>query len=183
MADIFNLAINFDSLDFGIKRAEIANRTDNTQFEAGAMKHQFCTYVIDRIFEVSQELVPVDTGNLYNSGYKIQDVGDYGIVYTAKYASYVHEIIEYNHNYPSRAKFLEDAAIMVFFEIVDSGIPNPFTFTIKAGYGSNLSLTLNSITNDAFKSNLMEVFSAKSENRRQDKSKMTQQITDWGLMK
>ena len=183
MADIFKLSIDFDSLDFGVKRAEIANKTDNTQFEAGALKHQFCSYIIDRIFEVSQELVPVNTGNLYNSGSKVQDVGDYGIVYSAKYASYVHEIIENNHSYPSRAKFLEDAAIIVFFEIVDSGIPNPFTFTISAIYGNNLSLTLNSISNDAFNKNLIEIFGAKSENRRQDKSKMTQTNIDWGLMK
>lgn len=181
MADIFNLIVNFDSMDFNIRKSTIEKNKYSQQVNAGALMHQYCSYIVDRIFEISQELVPVDTGELYESGQVIKDIGDYGVVYTAPHASYVHEIIEYNHNYPSRAKFLEDAALFVYFELVDSGVNNPFTFTVSAVYGSNLILRLNSVSQEVFTSNMVEILNAKVENRRQDKSKLVDILTDWGL--
>lgn len=181
MASVFNLIVNFDSLDFNVKKNNIIENKYGVQANAGALMHQYCSYIVDRIFEISQELVPVDTGELYESGQVIKDIGDYGIVYTAPHASYVHEIIEYNHNYPSRAKFLEDAALFVYFELVDSGVNNPFTFTVSAVYGSNLILRLNSISQQVFTNNMIEILSAKVENRRQDKNKLVDILTDWGL--
>lgn len=59
------------------------------------------------------EYTPVDTGKLVKSIY-VKTVGS-GIMigYTAEYATYVHEIGFYNHEAPTKYKYLEDAAVEV----------------------------------------------------------------------
>lgn len=69
-----------------------------------------------KVFEVSQLEVPVDTGALRSSGFITQPFvfGNQvaiSIVYgqaAAPYALWVHEIMEYYHEPPTKAKFLED---------------------------------------------------------------------------
>jgi hypothetical protein len=74
-------------------------------------------YSLDPIFERSQELVPVDTGELKASGYlEVRRVGDdtiaeigYGKGGHPFYAPYVHEDLMMRHDPPTQAKFLEQA--------------------------------------------------------------------------
>jgi hypothetical protein len=69
-----------------------------------------------KVFEASQLEVPVDTGALRSSGFITQPYvfGNQvaiSIVYgqaAAPYALWVHEIMEYYHEPPTKAKFLED---------------------------------------------------------------------------
>lgn len=69
-----------------------------------------------KVFAVSQLEVPVDTGALRSSGFITQPFvfGNQvaiSIVYgqaAAPYALWVHEIMEYYHEPPTKAKFLED---------------------------------------------------------------------------
>ena len=69
-----------------------------------------------KVFEQSQLQVPVDTGALRSSGYVTQPYifGNQvaiSIVYgqaAAPYALWVHEILEYYHEPPTKSKFLED---------------------------------------------------------------------------
>lgn len=53
---------------------------------------------------------PVDTGNLRDSSYIKPYKRGYEVGYTADYAIHVHEIGFNRHEYPTRYKFLEDAA-------------------------------------------------------------------------
>ncbi len=70
-----------------------------------------------RIFDRSQELVPVDTGALKNSGYveteTIPDGFEVRIGYAKgddpPYANFVHEDLTKHHDAPTQAKFLEQA--------------------------------------------------------------------------
>lgn len=68
---------------------------------------------VEYIFNKSQELVPVDTGKLQESGYSeviTTSTGPQGIVkYSTSYAMAVHEL-PYNHNI-GQSKYLEDAVI------------------------------------------------------------------------
>lgn len=69
-----------------------------------------------KVFEQSQLEVPVDTGALRSSGFITQPYifGNQvaiSIVYgqaAAPYALWVHEILEYYHEPPTKSKFLED---------------------------------------------------------------------------
>ena len=113
-------------------------------------------FIADQIFEVSQRLVPVDTGYLKSSGKVVKNsIGTYSVIYTAPYAVYVHEIIDNQHKFPTQAKFLEDAAWTVLSSF-DYYIP--FTFTMDTGYDDILALHIDSLTVDEFKSNLLKMW-------------------------
>lgn len=68
-------------------------------------------------FEKSQKYCPVDTGDLKKSGYlevrkqgrKIQSEIGYGKGNRPFYAVFVHEMLNYKHKAPTRAKFLQAA--------------------------------------------------------------------------
>lgn len=66
------------------------------------------------IFNKSQELCPIDTGRLRNSGRVTVQDEDYGmsasITYSTDYAIYVHEDLTKAHKFPTQAKFLEEPA-------------------------------------------------------------------------
>ena len=64
--------------------------------------------LMDFIMALLQEYTPVDTGELLSSLYRRHNV----IGFSAPYAVYVHEQIDNLHKPPTRAKFLEDAAVM-----------------------------------------------------------------------
>lgn len=113
-------------------------------------------FVADQILEVSQRLVPVDTGFLKSTGKVVKNsIGTYSVVYTAPYAVYVHEIIDNRHKFPTQAKFLEDAAWTVLSSF---SYYIPFTFTMDTGYGDTLALHIDSLTVDEFKSNLLKMW-------------------------
>lgn len=56
---------------------------------------------------------PIDTGRLRKSLYVRGYKGGMVVGYSAPYAIYVHEIAENAHSFPTKYKFLEDAAIEV----------------------------------------------------------------------
>jgi len=66
------------------------------------------------VFDASQELVPVDTGFLQDSGYIVTQDNPFGdlssieIGYDAPYALYIHEDLELNHPNGGTAKYLEN---------------------------------------------------------------------------
>ena len=113
-------------------------------------------FVADKIFEVSQSLVPVDTGYLKDSGRVVKNsIGTYSVIYLAPYAVYVHEIIDNQHEFPTQAKFLEDAA---WYVLSSFSYYIPFTFTIDTGYKDILALHIDSLTVDEFKSNMLKMW-------------------------
>lgn len=113
----------------------------------------------DSIFDISQELVPVESGRLKASG-SVQEIdnGEYAIYYTVPYAVFVHEVLYNSHALPTQAKFLEDAA----FRILDRAqtlhpikdqdgklVPN-FTFSMEMGTDIGIVLYINSVDEDTF---------------------------------
>ena len=99
------------------KYNENTEENNNDNNEEYNMLSSLIDMVGERIFLRAVQYTPVDTGNLRNSIYR-KNVGD-GIIigYSADYATYVHEISFYNHKYPTRCKFLEDAAFEVMKEL------------------------------------------------------------------
>lgn len=71
------------------------------------------------IFEESQRLVPVDTGDLKQSGYvevrtesrsgRVRAEIGYGLYGRPHYAGFVHEMVHIRHAAPTQAKYLEAA--------------------------------------------------------------------------
>lgn len=63
-----------------------------------------------KIQEYSDATCPYETGNLINSGYVQEtDSGGAEVGYTAKYAPFVHEMVNNYHKPPTRALFLQKA--------------------------------------------------------------------------
>jgi hypothetical protein len=66
------------------------------------------------VLNMSQELVPVDTGRLRNTGRvtveKVPNGFSAAITYSTDYAIYVHEDLTKYHKFPTQAKFLEQPA-------------------------------------------------------------------------
>ena len=67
--------------------------------------------ITNELFLESQFLVPVDTGDLKNSGYVLREKRGTGvsfkIVYDEKYAVFVHEMEHIFHEPPTSAKYVE----------------------------------------------------------------------------
>ena len=67
----------------------------------------------DHLLSMSQEIVPVDTGELKDGGFCRVDSGTGGfntvvvVGYVAPYAVYVHEVTWFYHEPPTQAKYLE----------------------------------------------------------------------------
>lgn len=78
---------------------------------------QIATYTLDKLLKY----IPVNTGNL-KSAIKITKYKNGFTIYIddkiAPYAKYVHEIPFYEHKYPQRYKFLEDAAVETINEYI-----------------------------------------------------------------
>ncbi len=83
----------------------------------GSMPDLIFDWILEPIYDRSQEYVPVDTGRLKASGY-IETAEEDGIIAgevgyapygDPYYATAVHEVEEWNHAPPTRAKYLEDA--------------------------------------------------------------------------
>jgi len=84
------------------------------------MEEETAPIVVDALkptFEKSQKYCPKDTGDLVSSGYLesrkfrgnvVAEIG-YARGNKPSYAIYVHEMLEYRHKAPTRAKFLEAA--------------------------------------------------------------------------
>jgi hypothetical protein len=76
------------------------------------------------VLELSQDYVPVDTGDLKASVSLTHDGSGFEVVYTigyhTDYAVFVHEITEYYHRPPTGAKYLSRAVT----EVVNGGGPS-----------------------------------------------------------
>lgn len=75
------------------------------------------TIIAKRILERTLYYTPVKTGRL-KSSIKIKEENSHiNITVESDYSLYVHEIMENRHAFPTKAKFLEDAAIEVKTEL------------------------------------------------------------------
>lgn len=77
-------------------------------------------------FQLSQTYVPVDSGELHNSGYleivrrsgrRVAEMG-YGKGGSAPYAAYVHERTDLAHKSPTRSKFLQAALDEDYYNVL-----------------------------------------------------------------
>lgn len=73
--------------------------------------------IADKIIEIAQYYAPVKTGYMRRNIKRKFEEGHVCIVSEAPYSIYVHEILENRHAFPTKAKFLEDAAIEVKTEL------------------------------------------------------------------
>lgn len=74
-------------------------------------------------YERALKYTPVDTGRLKGSIYLKRYEDGYVIGYNCDYAIYVHELVNNQHKFPTRAKFLEDAAVETMNEFnFDKGV-------------------------------------------------------------
>lgn len=104
------------------------------------------------IYDLSQLYVPVDTGYLKSTGKVVKNsIGTYSVVYSASYAKFVHEIVENNHEYPTRSKFLEDAGYEILNELEEMGIVFDITFSMDTN--DDVALHLDSLSIEDFKFN------------------------------
>lgn len=98
---------------------------------------------IKKVYDISQVLVPVDTGALKQSG----DYLFYGsgfntsgeVFYETYYAGFVHEDWSKHHDYPTQAKYLEDAYRQVrpqMAQIIASGSIGSFVI-VEDNFGVN----------------------------------------------
>lgn len=109
-------------------------------------------YIAQRIFDLSQSYVPVETGYLKSTGKIVKNnIGTYSIVYTAPYGKFVHEIIGNKHEFPTRAKFLEDAGYEVLTEFEKMKISFGFTFSMDTS--DDVALHLDSLSLEDFNFN------------------------------
>lgn len=88
----------------------------NKVFSDNAQDRSTLTVYVSMIVELTMKYVPVDTGHLLSTLYIKDYINSDGenateIGFDCKYAKYVHEIAFYNHEYPTRYKFLETAAL------------------------------------------------------------------------
>jgi hypothetical protein len=78
----------------------------------------------ETLLEATLPFVPVETWNLHDSGHVAKNAdADYSVVFggtDAPYAIYVHEILEYEHKPPTKAKFLEDTYLATRAGLADS---------------------------------------------------------------
>lgn len=108
--------------------------------------------ITDMIFKLSQKYCPVDTGRLKESGrIEYLDGGGFRIIYDCDYSVYVHEVMEYKHVYPTKSKFLEDAAYEVQ-ALVQQGNEIPFTFVFNTD-GKRVWLDIDTVYKDTFRLN------------------------------
>ena len=113
----------------------------------------FNIYIANLIFNLSQTYCPVDTGTLKRSGHLEKGSDNViRIVYDCPYATVVHESIDDAHIYPTRAKFLEDAAYEVL-NFMHTGNELPFTFRFFKDSTNGIWLDINTIDKDVFRLN------------------------------
>lgn len=101
------------------------------------------------VYDASQELVPVDTGFLQESGYlDVQsnangDLPTIQIGYTAPYALYIHENLELNHPNGGTAKYLETPMDMMLPDL-QKNVIDRVRALIYSGYGEAQKKTYSS---------------------------------------
>lgn len=126
------------------KEVEKALKKRDNSYQA-----QLNKYAAYEIYKRTLRLVPVKTGDLRNSAY-IRKIGiGYEIGFTEYYAIFVHERLELKHKEPTQAKFLEDPATAVMYELeneVDIGIQ--YQPELKVFIGLNKGTSLMDVTDE-----------------------------------
>lgn len=79
---------------------------------------EFINEIGKETYNLSKSLVPVDTGRLRDSAKFSFSGSAVSISYNTPYASYVHEIMYYQHKAPTQAKYLTDAFLIVMYNLV-----------------------------------------------------------------
>lgn len=84
--------------------------------EVGSAADEIGLELANQVLERAKDLVPVDTGDLRDSGQVVPEGdGSYAVEFTAPHAIYVHERTELHHAH-GQAKFLEQAVAEVSAE-------------------------------------------------------------------
>lgn len=102
------------------------------QVSKNKMRVIFARVAAKRIMDLLDIYTPYDTGKLWRS-IKTRETS-YGAIIKAEaeYATYVHEITDNYHEFPTKAKFLEDACIEVAAEMfVMQGVYIPISMSYK----------------------------------------------------
>lgn len=95
------------------------------------------TIIAKRILERTLYYTPVKTGRL-KSSIKIKEENKHiNITVESDYGLYVHEIMENRHKFPTKAKFLEDAAIEVKAELGNFDISIEYTPVLRVWINYN----------------------------------------------
>lgn len=102
-------AIRVEGINRTLKKMEELQKKNKKAFNVGIGKAGY--YLLEK----SREIVPVDTGRLYNSGFNrltrdSRNTLTYQVGYSKKYAVYVHERLDLRHAPGKSAKFLEKPA-------------------------------------------------------------------------
>lgn len=116
-------------------------------------KKKFYRSIANKIFRISQTLVPVKNGNLKNSGHiRINSDGTYRIEYKQPYAIFVHEVLSNRHESPTQAKYLEDAGYIALAQIYEQtgDIKPAFTFRMEMSVEDGVILYIDSISQEEF---------------------------------
>jgi hypothetical protein len=130
--------------------------TTTSGYHLGSLEGKKLWYktIAQKIYQVSQVLVPVDTGALKKSGRIRQNSdGTYRVEYVGMpYAVFVHEIMGLRHEMPTQSKFLEDAAYIVLGEMskATGDIMPLFTFHLELGMREGVILYIDSISREEF---------------------------------
>ena len=102
-------AIRVEGINRTLAKMEQLQKADKKAFRVGIGKAGYF------LLQKSQEIVPVDTGKLYRSGFNrlardTRNTLTYQVGYSKKYAVYVHERLDLRHAPGKSAKFLEKPA-------------------------------------------------------------------------
>lgn len=152
MRELVKLQIVYDTLKYGSESDPRMVRNIESDERSEIYK-----FIGNLILARSSELVPVKTGRLRDSGKVVRNsIGTYSVVYDCDYAVFVHEIVDYHHDFPTQSKFLEDAAWYVLNQFQSY---LPFTFSLDTGYDEKLALHLDSLSVEDFKSNISKMTS------------------------
>lgn len=87
--------------------------------------------IADKIIKIAQYYAPVKTGYMRRNIKRKFEEGHVCIVSEAPYSIYVHEILENRHAFPTKAKFLEDAAIEVKTELGNFDVSIEYTPVLR----------------------------------------------------
>jgi len=103
-------------MDFVIKVDTTDLKLREMSMDINQMVRDTIEEVVEKVFDESQLLVPVNTGALRDSGEIIEDEYSMDGTFTSAYVSYgegldyavkVHEDLDMRHDEPTRAKYLE----------------------------------------------------------------------------
>ena len=116
------------------------------------LKFEFISHVANDTLELAQYYCPVDTGKLKESLTLEMRSNGFFIYSNVEYSGYVHEILRYHHDTPTRAGFLIDAFQETMYKYMhELGIDNIPNFSVLLTAVPTLSLAFYPSKSGVFK--------------------------------